>query len=203
MKRILIVEDTIDFADALQRNLEDEGYFAEISTRGAEALARLAVAEPDLVVLDRGLPDRDGLEVLRVMRQRGCTCPVLILTARGHETDTVEGFRAGADDYVTKPFRLRELLARIEALLRRTVTAGIAKPTMAGEMSDDELRATFGLTERQVSVTRLLGEGYGNDEIARLLEISPLTARNHTEQVFRKLGVSSRARVGAVIRRRS
>lgn len=203
MKRILIVEDTVDFADALQRNLEEEGYHAEVATRGGEALARIVAEEPDLVVLDLGLPDRDGLEVLRVMRERGRTCPVMVLTARGHEADAVDGFRAGADDYVIKPFRLRELLARIEALLRRASprsASGSASATGGGDMSDEQLRERYGLTERQVAVTRLLSQGCGNEEIARSLDISPLTARNHTEQIFRKLGVNNRARVGALVR---
>ena len=204
---ILLVEDNLDLADGLQRNLEVEGYRVRVATRASEALALAAVEPPGLMVLDLGLPDRDGFYVLRELRERGCASPVLILSARGLEEDKVQGFRLGADDYVTKPFGVMELLARVAALLRRAAANGNGNGSTHGDapardatLSDEELRERFGLTARQVTVARLLGEGCSNAEIAERLFVSVFTARNHTEQVLAKLGVSNRARVGAVLR---
>src|SRR3712207_2865038 len=148
MKRILVVEDNLDLAGGLQRNLEREGHRVSLAHGAADAIA-LAVREvPDLVVLDLGLPDRDGYHVLEQLRGKGVQCPVLILSARGLETDKVRGFRLGADDYVTKPFGVVELKARINAHLRRSS----AQPAAAsgGGLSDETLRARHGLTERQI-----------------------------------------------------
>jgi two-component system alkaline phosphatase synthesis response regulator PhoP len=120
MARILIVEDDPDIAIGLRASLEFEGHAAELAADGITGLARIRADSPDLVVLDLMLPELDGYRVLRTLRGEGNRVPVLILTARGEEADKVLGFRNGADDYVTKPFSLLELLARIEALLRRS-----------------------------------------------------------------------------------
>jgi DNA-binding response OmpR family regulator len=120
MSRILIVEDNHDLAFGLRNNLEIEGYTVEVSDDGPTGLAAARRSPPDLVVLDLMLPGMDGYRVLRQLRDDGLTMPVLILTARGEETDKVLGFRLGADDYVTKPFGVLELLARVQALLRRS-----------------------------------------------------------------------------------
>ena len=118
-KRILVIEDNPDLAYGLRNNLEIEGYDVEVAKDGTKGLARAKSARPDLVVLDLMLPGMDGFRVLRALRDDGHAMPVLILTARGEEADKVRGLRLGADDYVTKPFGVLELLARIEALLRR------------------------------------------------------------------------------------
>jgi len=118
MSKILVIEDNDDLAFGLRNNLEIEGYEVEIAADGEEGLAR-ARRRPDLVVLDLMLPGTDGFRVLRTLRQQGFSAPILILTARGDEADKVRGLRLGGDDYVTKPFGLLELLARVEALLRR------------------------------------------------------------------------------------
>jgi DNA-binding response OmpR family regulator len=197
MHRILVVEDTPAFAEALERTLTLEGHSVLLATRAQEALARVAHEAPDLVVLDLGLPDHDGYHVLREMRDRGNECPVLILSARSLESDKVEGFRLGADDYVTKPFGALELLARISALLRRAARASAAA-TPAGSvrvLDDDELRARYGLTDRQITVTRLIAEGCTTAEIANRLGLSFFTVRNHTEQLMAKLGVSNRSSI--------
>jgi DNA-binding response OmpR family regulator len=120
MTRILVVEDNPDLAFGLRNNLEIEGYEVVVAEDGPTGLDRATESRPDLIILDLMLPGMDGYRVLRALRQKGLEQPVLILTARGDEADKVMGFRNGADDYVTKPFGVLELLARVEALLRRT-----------------------------------------------------------------------------------
>jgi DNA-binding response OmpR family regulator len=120
MTRILIVEDNSDLALGLRNNLEIEGYDVDIADDGMAGLTAFKARPPDLIVLDLMLPAMDGYRVLHEIRTSGSAVPVLLLTARGEETDKVRGLRLGADDYVTKPFGILELLARIEALLRRT-----------------------------------------------------------------------------------
>ena len=117
MTTVLLVEDDPAISEPLARALGREGYDVRAHATGAEALAD--VRGVDLVVLDLGLPDMDGLDVAREIRSSGNRVPILILTARTDEVDMVVGLDAGADDYVTKPFRLAELLARVRALLRR------------------------------------------------------------------------------------
>jgi DNA-binding response OmpR family regulator len=134
MPRILIVEDNVDLANGLRSNLELEGYEVSTAGDGVKGLAQVRALQPDLVMLDLMLPKLDGYRLLRVLRSDGFRGPVLVLTARGDEADKVRGFRWGADDYVTKPFGLMELLARVEALLRRSTaspTESTAKPAPA------------------------------------------------------------------------
>ncbi len=120
MTNILVVEDNPDLAYGLQTTLEIEGYEVTVAPDGPEGLERARSDQHDLVILDLMLPGMDGYRVLRTLRDEGSEVPVLILTARGEEADKVLGFNTGADDYVTKPFGLLELLARIKALLRRS-----------------------------------------------------------------------------------
>ena len=118
---ILVVDDERAVRDSLRRALELEGYTVELADNGREALDRLdSPPEPDALVLDVLMPGMDGLEVCRTLRRKGNRLPVLMLTARTQVDDRVEGLDAGADDYLTKPFALEELLARIRALLRRS-----------------------------------------------------------------------------------
>ena len=117
--RILVVDDEPAVRTSLERALSLEGYEVDLAPDGAAALDRLAAAPPDAVVLDVSMPRLDGLEVCRRMRQAGDRTPVLMLTARDAVDDRVEGLDAGADDYLVKPFALRELRARLRALLRR------------------------------------------------------------------------------------
>lgn len=120
--RILIVEDNADLAFGLRNNLEIEGYAVDVAQDGREALRLIPELDPDLIILDLMMPGLDGYRVLKTLREDGDVTPVLILSARGEEADKVRGFRLGADDFVTKPFSLLELLARVEALLRRGQT---------------------------------------------------------------------------------
>lgn len=118
MTMILLVDDTLDLAQVITRELENNGYEVSQVHDGLAAVEWLSAKEPDLVILDWMLPKLDGLEVLRRLRQRSVV-PVLMLTARGDEIDRVVGLEVGADDYLSKPFSLRELVARVRALLRR------------------------------------------------------------------------------------
>ena len=119
--KILVVDDERAVRESLRRALELEGYEIELAEEGREALQRLAREDqPDAVILDVLMPGVDGLEVCRTLRSQGSRLPVLMLTARTQVEDRVEGLDAGADDYLTKPFALEELLARVRALLRRS-----------------------------------------------------------------------------------
>jgi len=121
MPRILIIEDEPDMRRGLQDNLEFEKYETVSTGNGSEGL-RLAQKEPfDLILLDLMLPGMDGMEICRKLKESGAKTPIIMLTARGAESDRVAGLETGADDYITKPFSLRELLARIKVILRRTV----------------------------------------------------------------------------------
>ena len=120
--RILVVDDERAVRESLRRALELEGYGVELAADGGEAFDRLesGADDPDAVVLDVLMPEVDGLEVCRSLRRAGSRLPILMLTARAEVENRVEGLDAGADDYITKPFALEELLARLRALLRRT-----------------------------------------------------------------------------------
>ncbi len=120
MTRILIVEDNKDLAFGLRSNLEIEGYEVRTAATGPDGVQQAKAFLPNLIVLDLMLPQMDGFAVLEAIRESKLQMPVLILTARGEEIDKVRGLRLGADDYVTKPFGLMELLARVEAILRRS-----------------------------------------------------------------------------------
>lgn len=119
-QRILIVEDNEDLAFGLRHNLEFEGYEVAVAVDGRDGLAQAEAGEWDLIILDLMLPGEiQGFQVLERLRAGGDEVPVLILSARGEELDKVRGLRLGADDYLTKPFKVLELLARVEAILRR------------------------------------------------------------------------------------
>ncbi|MFC4086000.1 response regulator transcription factor [Amycolatopsis samaneae] len=122
--RLLVVEDDPTLRDLLSASLRFAGFTVSSAGSGAEALAAAKADVPDLVVLDVMLPDLDGFEVLRRLRTRGARLPVLFLTARDADEDLIAGLTGGADDYVTKPFKLEELIARIRAILRRRGTTG-------------------------------------------------------------------------------
>ena len=117
MTQVLLAEDDVAISDPLARALRRQGYDVHLAASGQEALD--GARESDLIVLDLGLPGMDGLDVCRALRAEGSSVPVLVLTARSSEIDAVVGLDAGADDYVSKPFRTAELMARIRALLRR------------------------------------------------------------------------------------
>jgi DNA-binding response OmpR family regulator len=149
MTCVLLAEDDASISEPLARALRREGYDVDVSSDGPGTLEVAMGGGIDLIVLDIGLPRLDGLEVCRRLRSDGQTVPVLILTARADEVDTVIGLDAGADDYVTKPFRLAELLARVRALLRRgtpetSVVQGV-------RVDADARRAWIGDTELELT----------------------------------------------------
>ena len=117
--RVLVVDDDKAVRESLRRSLEYNGYDVALASDGAEALDAVTTAQPDMVVMDVMMPRMDGIEATRAMRSAGHDLPILVLTARDAVGDRVEGLDAGADDYLTKPFALAELLARLRALLRR------------------------------------------------------------------------------------
>ncbi len=137
--RILVVEDESSLALLLVYNLESEGFLVEHVDRGDEAELRLAEAPPDLVILDWMLPGVSGLEICRRLRARDDTrdMPVIMLTARGEESERVRGLSVGADDYVVKPFSTPELMARVHALLRRARPERVASRLTAGDIDLD------------------------------------------------------------------
>ncbi|GAB3113859.1 response regulator transcription factor [Janibacter alkaliphilus] len=161
MTRVLLAEDDASIADPLSRALLREGYQVTAHADGQAALEAATTQEPDLVILDLGLPTLDGLEVCRRLRATGATVPVLILTARADEVDTVVGLDAGGDDYVTKPFRLAELMARVRALLRRQPSEQQRPAEDTVQVDPEARRAWFHgeelpLTTKEYEVLRVL-----------------------------------------------
>ena len=118
-KKILIIEDEPDLIKGLKLNLSDEGFDVNWAVNGVEGLRKALEETPDLIILDIMLPEMDGLQVCRELRQKNISIPIIMLTAKGEEIDKVVGLEIGADDYITKPFSVRELLARLKAHLRR------------------------------------------------------------------------------------
>jgi len=145
MTRVLVVDDEPVLVDTIRYNLRREGYDVQVANDGNEAIKLAQSASPDLVVLDLMLPGLDGLEVCRQLR-RESTVPILMLTAKDDEIDKIVGLEVGADDYMTKPFSMRELLARVRAMLRRSrmqqqsSTADAVQPVRSGDLEADPLQ---------------------------------------------------------------
>jgi two-component system, OmpR family, response regulator MprA len=152
--KILVVDDERAVRESLRRALELEGYEIELAEDGAQALERLeSEPEPDAMVLDVLMPRVDGLEVSRTLRRNGSRLPILMLTARTQVEDRVEGLDAGADDYLTKPFALEELLARVRALLRRT-TDGSGEMLRFGDLTLDPGTRDVTRGDERIELTR-------------------------------------------------
>ena len=151
---VLVVEDEASYVEALTIGLTREGFNVEVAYDGAEALLKFEDVHPDLVLLDVMLPKMSGIDVCRLMRKRS-QVPIIMVTAKGAEIDTVVGLEVGADDYVTKPYRMRELVARMRAVMRRQPSTSISAPELSegaitvGEITldPDEHRVLMGGTE--------------------------------------------------------
>jgi DNA-binding response OmpR family regulator len=162
MTRLLLVEDEPALARGLADNFRDEGYEVQVEARGDQALAAVRDARPDLVVLDIMLPGRSGLDVLRDLRSAGDRVPVLMLTAKSDVVDRVVGLELGADDYLPKPFAVRELLARVRALLRRAAPRQAPDElTLGGQAAE--------LTTHDILVMKVLAAHRG--ELVRRIDI--------------------------------
>jgi DNA-binding response OmpR family regulator len=202
MTAVLLAEDDASIAEPLSRALRREGYDVDVHGTGPAVLARVLAGGIDLVVLDLGLPGMDGLEVCRRIRAEGRTLPVLVLTARADEVDTVVGLDAGADDYVTKPFRLAELLARVRALLRRGAPDSAAPGVNGVRLDVESHRAWRGdqelsLTGKEFDLLRVLvanaGKVVTREQLMRDVwelrqEGSTKTLDMHISWLRRKLG---------------
>ena len=192
--QILVVEDDAAIRQGIVDALEFEGYATLEAGDGDLGLDRALTATCDLILLDLVLPGRDGLEILREVRGARPTLPVIILTARGSESDRVEGLRLGADDYVVKPFSVRELLARVEAVLRRSPERPsdiqeVAVPEGVADLARREVRFSDGgrydLSEREVELLRYLaanaGRAVSREEIlSRVWHINPRGVQTRT-----------------------
>jgi two-component system copper resistance phosphate regulon response regulator CusR len=171
--RILVVEDEQKVADALREGLEDERYDVVVERTGEGAFFRVNTETFDVVLLDLTLPGRDGLEILRALRQRRMETPVLVLTARDSLEDRVTGLDAGADDYLVKPFAFAELLARIRALVRRGRVA-------------DAPRLTVGDLEMDLVTRKVLRGGRPVDLTVREFELLEFLMRYQSQVVSRE-----------------
>lgn len=150
--RILVVEDEPALADQLATALRGASYAVDVARDGRQADLKIASERYDALLLDLGLPGVDGLTLLRRWREQGCTAPILVVTARGSWSERVLGIDSGADDYLAKPFRIEEVLARVRALIRRA--HGHAQPELrAGQLTLDPRRATVSLAGQLVPLT--------------------------------------------------
>lgn len=150
--RILIVEDENSLREQLGSHLKGEGYAVDLAADGEEGLYFGREYEYDAAVIDLGLPKIDGLSLIKTFRSEDRSFPVLVLTARGHWQDKVQGLEAGADDYLAKPFQMEELMARLNALIRRT--AGYASPVLSqGDLQLDTAKKEVRVSEQAIELT--------------------------------------------------
>jgi two-component system OmpR family response regulator len=150
---ILLIEDDTEAAAFLVKGLRENGYEVEHAVDGREGLYRATEGTYDLVVTDRMLPNIDGLTIIQLMRQKGVAIPVLVLSALGTVDDRIRGLKAGGDDYLTKPFAFAELLARIEALLRRSSAAPEATKLKVADLELDLLARRVTRARREIELT--------------------------------------------------
>ena len=210
--RVLIVEDEPDIRELVVHHLKRDGYLVSAASSGEEALRQVQAAAPDLVLLDLMMPEMDGLEVCRRLRQDPATVslPIVMLTAKGDEVDRILGLEIGADDYIVKPFSPKELLARVRAVLRRSRQVPGGAPLSLGALSIDLGTHTasvggraLALTPKEFDLLRALVEARGRvlsrefllDRVwgyARAGEIESRTVDVHVRRLRVKLGPEGR-----------
>ena len=204
MARILIAEDEADIATGLRDNLEFEGYQVFVAEDGEAALEAVNQHNPDLVLLDLMMPKIDGLEVCKRIREAGFTIPILMVTAKSQEIDIVRGLEVGADDYITKPFSIREVLARVKAALRRTTAGkGLSRVMQIGAATVDLVKGrvdregeVFSLGHFELEILKMLVENSESPvERNKLLDViwglegfpATRTVDNHIVSLRRKI----------------
>lgn len=215
-EHILIIEDESNIAETIRYNLEKEGFHVLIASDGAKGLKLAQIELPSLILLDLMLPEIDGLEVCKLLKRENKTkqIPVIILTAKSQETDKVVGLELGADDYLAKPFSMRELIARVKAVLRRTQPVESEQELLAcGELQVDLarrkilakgkeieltakefdlLRILMGAKGRVLDRERLLEQVWGVD---RSIELETRTVDVHVGQLRKKVGPTAAKRL--------
>lgn len=152
--QILLVEDDLSLASGLQQALKKEGLIVNHVTKGKEAIHTVQTFSPDILILDLGLPDIDGLDVIKALRSKDLSIPILVLTARSSVADKVSGLDLGADDYLAKPFELSELLARIRVLERRISTSNVSNTIIIGAVSLDTSSMQVKFNEQETLLAR-------------------------------------------------
>ena len=184
----MIIDDEPDLRRILADALSSRGYVVETAENGLEGLRKGALFLPDLVLLDIMMPEMDGFSVFDRLRERpaGLTCPIIFLTARREMDDKLHGFERGAVDYITKPFHMKELLARVRVHL--------------GELQPPKGDVPNPMTDRELEVVRLLASGKTYKQVANALQLSQSTVRNHLHNVYQKLNVVDRAQAVIVSR---
>lgn len=204
-KRLLVVDDEPNLLRAVGACLRAEGFDVVTARGGAEALVRVAETVPDLIVSDVRMPGMDGYQLARHLRSspRTALTPVVFLTAKDETSDRVEGFRAGVDAYLTKPFEPDELVAVIRGILERVqrTHAEIAR-LVGSSQADAAQHATFydeALTEAEVRVAGSVARGLSNKEIAAEFRISVRTVENHISHILAKKGFGNRVEIARYV----
>jgi DNA-binding NarL/FixJ family response regulator len=202
-KRLLVVDDEPNLLRAVAACLKAEGYDVSTARSGREALMQLAGAIPDLVVSDIRMPGMDGYQLARQLRgsSRTALVPIIFLTAKDETADRVEGFRAGIDAYLTKPFEPEELIAVVAGILKRIERTHSEIARLVGSTVVEE-ELTFQdeeLTEAEDRVALAVSRGMSNKEIAAALEISVRTVENHISHILDKKGFGNRVEIARYV----
>jgi DNA-binding NarL/FixJ family response regulator len=198
-KRLLVVDDEPNLLKAVAVCLRSEGYEVNTARTGGDALVSLAESIPDLIISDIRMPGMDGYSLVHRIRSspRTALIPIIFLTAKDQTEDRIEGFRAGADAYITKPFETGELLAVIGSILNRVERTRNEFARMLGTLDATEPGRTFDeeLTSTELRVAEAVARGLSNKDIAAELEISVRTVENHVSHILAKKGFSNRVEI--------
>ena len=189
--KVLVIEDEKKIASFLRRGLEAQGFVVEHAANGDDGYALATTRPYDALVLDIMLPGRDGLSILRNLRERKISVPVILLTARSELNERLEGLNLGADDYLTKPVSKADLLGAIRARLRRAEQQGTRE--FKPDFTSPEPLCRLGLTPRVAEVLLWVAQGKTNADIATILGISESTVKKHLLEIFAVLGVETRS----------